>query len=88
MVVSFAKGVTRLHLGEFVAAHFPENGRTIYRGYLSGGDVLLSESSMRDHALTPMRDANRVRVLGRLRRERKRCGGPADFARPQRLSLP
>jgi 3-dehydrotetronate 4-kinase len=43
---------------------FPENGRTIYRGYLFVGDVLLSESGMRDHPLTPMRDANLVRVLG------------------------
>jgi uncharacterized protein YgbK (DUF1537 family) len=44
---------------------FPENGRTIYRGYLFVGDVLLSESGMRDHPLTPMRDANLQRVLGR-----------------------
>lgn len=44
---------------------FPENGRTIYRGYLFVGDVLLSESGMRDHPLTPMRDANLVRVLSR-----------------------
>lgn len=44
---------------------FPENGRTIYRGYLFVGDVLLSESSMRDHPLTPMRDANLCRVLAR-----------------------
>ena len=44
---------------------FPENGRTIYRGYLFVGDVLLSESGMHDHPLTPMRDANLVRVLGR-----------------------
>jgi uncharacterized protein YgbK (DUF1537 family) len=44
---------------------FPENGRTIYRGYLFVGDVLLSESGMRDHPLTPMRDANLRRVLGR-----------------------
>ncbi len=44
---------------------FPENGRTIYHGYLFVGDVLLSESSMQDHPLTPMRDANLVRVLGR-----------------------
>ena len=44
---------------------FPENGRTIYRGYLFVGDVLLSESGMRDHPLTPMRDANLVRVLAR-----------------------
>lgn len=44
---------------------FPENGRTVYRGYLFVGDVLLSESGMRDHPLTPMRDGNLVRVLGR-----------------------
>jgi uncharacterized protein YgbK (DUF1537 family) len=44
---------------------FPENGRTIYRGYLFVGDVLLSESGMRDHPLTPMCDANLGRVLER-----------------------
>jgi uncharacterized protein YgbK (DUF1537 family) len=44
---------------------FPENGRTIYRGYLFVGDALLSESGMRDHPLTPMRDANLRCVLGR-----------------------
>jgi 3-dehydrotetronate 4-kinase len=44
---------------------FPENGRTIYRGYLFVGDALLSESGMRDHPLTPMRDANLRRVLSR-----------------------
>src|SRR5437763_1998952 len=44
---------------------FPENGRTIYFGYLFVGDVLLSESSMRDHPLTPMRDPSLVRVLQR-----------------------
>jgi uncharacterized protein YgbK (DUF1537 family) len=44
---------------------FPENGRTIYRGYLFVGDVLLSESGMRDHPLTPMRDPSLPRVLGR-----------------------
>jgi len=49
---------------------FPENGRTIYRGYLFVGDVLLSESGMRDHPLTPMRDANLVRVLGRQTRRK------------------
>jgi len=42
---------------------FPENGRTIFRGHLFVGDVLLSDSGMRDHPLTPMRDANLVRVL-------------------------
>jgi uncharacterized protein YgbK (DUF1537 family) len=44
---------------------FPENGRTIYQGHLFVGDQLLSESSMRHHPLTPMTDANLVRVLGR-----------------------
>jgi uncharacterized protein YgbK (DUF1537 family) len=44
---------------------FPANGRTVYRGHLFVGDRLLSESSMKDHPLTPMRDADLVRVLGR-----------------------
>jgi uncharacterized protein YgbK (DUF1537 family) len=44
---------------------FPENGRTVYHGYLFVGDVLLSESGMRDHPLTPMRDPNLRRVLAR-----------------------
>jgi uncharacterized protein YgbK (DUF1537 family) len=42
---------------------FPEAGRTICRGYLFVGDLLLSESGMKDHPLTPMTDANLVRVL-------------------------
>jgi 3-dehydrotetronate 4-kinase len=44
---------------------FPENGRTIYRGHLFVGDALLNESGMENHPLTPMRDANLVRVLQR-----------------------
>ncbi len=44
---------------------FPENGRTIYKGHLFVGDLLLSDSSMRNHPLTPMTDANLVRFLGR-----------------------
>jgi len=42
---------------------FPENGRTIYRGYLFVADGLLNESGMENHPLTPMTDANLVRVL-------------------------
>ncbi len=42
---------------------FPVNGRTIYRGHLFVGDQLLSDSGMRNHPLTPMRDASLVRVL-------------------------
>jgi uncharacterized protein YgbK (DUF1537 family) len=41
----------------------PENGRTVFRGHLFVDDQLLSESGMRDHPLTPMRDPNLVRVL-------------------------
>ncbi|NIF56072.1 3-oxo-tetronate kinase [Burkholderia sp. Ax-1724] len=44
---------------------FPENGRTIYRGNLFVGEVLLSESGMENHPLTPMTDPNLVRVLQR-----------------------
>jgi uncharacterized protein YgbK (DUF1537 family) len=42
---------------------FPENKRTVFNGYLFVGDVLLNESGMRNHPLTPMTDANLVRVL-------------------------
>jgi uncharacterized protein YgbK (DUF1537 family) len=42
---------------------FPANKRTIYKGHLFVGDQLLSDSPMKDHPLTPMRDANLVRVL-------------------------
>ncbi|HET9652994.1 MAG TPA: 3-oxo-tetronate kinase, partial [Usitatibacter sp.] len=42
---------------------FPENKRVVFKGYLFAGDVLLNESSMRSHPLTPMTDPNLVRVL-------------------------
>jgi uncharacterized protein YgbK (DUF1537 family) len=44
---------------------FPANGRSIYQGHLFAGAHLLSESGMENHPLTPMRDPNLVRVLGR-----------------------
>ncbi|MBI0298431.1 four-carbon acid sugar kinase family protein [Streptomyces sp. PRKS01-29] len=43
---------------------FPDNGRTVFKGHLFVGDVLLSESGMRHHPLTPMTDPNLVSVLG------------------------
>ncbi|MBV8376435.1 MAG: four-carbon acid sugar kinase family protein [Verrucomicrobia bacterium] len=43
---------------------FPDNGRTVYRGHLFVHDQLLNESGMQHHPLTPMTDANLVRVLG------------------------
>lgn len=44
---------------------FPTNGRTVYLGHLFVGGALLSESGMERHPLTPMTDANLVRVLSR-----------------------
>ena len=42
---------------------FPENGRSVFKGHLFVGDDLLSESGMRNHPLTPMRDSNLIRLL-------------------------
>jgi uncharacterized protein YgbK (DUF1537 family) len=42
---------------------FPDNHRTVFKGYLFVGDVLLGESGMRNHPLTPMADSNLVRVM-------------------------
>ena len=44
---------------------FPTNARTVYQGYLFVGGSLLNESGMENHPLTPMTDANLVRVLSR-----------------------
>lgn len=44
---------------------FPTNGRTVYQGHLFVGGTLLNESGMENHPLTPMTDANLVRVLSR-----------------------
>ena len=54
------------HLGAdfaVVTPAFPENGRTVFKGHLFVGDLLLSDSPMRHHPLTPMTDANLVRVM-------------------------
>ena len=49
---------------------FPDNQRTVFKGHLFVGDVLLNESGMQNHPLTPMTDANLVRVLqGQCRRK-------------------
>lgn len=41
----------------------PQHGRTVYRGQLFVGDVLLSESPMRNHPITPMTDSDLPRLL-------------------------
>lgn len=46
-----------------VAPAFPRNGRTVYQGHLFVGPDLLSDSSMRNHPLTPMLDSSVVRLL-------------------------
>jgi uncharacterized protein YgbK (DUF1537 family) len=55
---------------------FPENKRVVFKGYLFAGDVLLNESSMRDHPLTPMGDPNIVRVL---QAQTRRKAGLIDY---------
>ncbi len=41
----------------------PVNGRTVFKGYLFVGDVLLSESGMRNHPITPMTDSYLPRLV-------------------------
>ena len=57
-----------------VTPAFPENGRTVFKGHLFVGDVLLSDSPMRHHPLTPMTDANLVRVMQAQLSAGARCG--------------
>ena len=60
------------------ARPFPDNARTVFKGHLFVGDVLLSESGMRNHPLTPMTDANLVRVLQAQLRRRATGAGAAS----------
>jgi 3-dehydrotetronate 4-kinase len=46
-----------------VCPAFPTNKRTIFKGHLFVGDQLLSDSPMKDHPLTPMRNANLAEVM-------------------------
>jgi uncharacterized protein YgbK (DUF1537 family) len=47
----------------FVCPAFPTNGRTVYQGHLFVGELLLSTSPMKHHPLTPMTDANLLRLM-------------------------
>ncbi|MEX2497202.1 MAG: 3-oxo-tetronate kinase [Woeseia sp.] len=49
---------------------FPANSRTVYMGHLFVGNELLSDTSMKDHPLTPMRDSNIVRMINSQSRHR------------------
>jgi 3-dehydrotetronate 4-kinase len=44
---------------------FPANARSVFQGHLFVASALLNESGMEHHPLTPMTDANLVRVLSR-----------------------
>jgi uncharacterized protein YgbK (DUF1537 family) len=46
-----------------VCPAFPTNGRTVYQGHLFVGAQLLSDSPMKHHPLTPMRDSSLVRLM-------------------------
>ena len=46
-----------------VCPAFPENARTVFKGHLFVGNVLLSERGMREHPLTSKTDANLVRGM-------------------------
>lgn len=56
---------------------FPENHRSVYQGHLFVGSQPLHETGMRDHPLTPMTDANLVRVMQAQTRHRV---GLIDYA--------
>ena len=61
---------------------FPDNARTVFKGHLFVGDVLLSDSGMRHHPLTPMTDANLVRVL-----QAQLAPARSDGRAPRRVGL-
>ena len=56
---------------------FPDNNRTVFKGHLFAGDALLNESGMQNHPLTPMLDANLVRVL---QAQTRRVVGLIDYS--------
>lgn len=46
-----------------ICPSLPVNGRTVYQGHLFVQGDLLSESGMRNHPVTPMKDANLMRLM-------------------------
>ena len=56
---------------------FPDNKRTVFKGYLFVGDVLLNESGMQHHPLTPD-GSNLLRVLAA--QTRRKVGDRAGSA--------
>ncbi len=56
---------------------FPDNNRSVFKGYLFVGDTLLNESGMQNHPLTPMVDPNLVRVM---QAQTRRTVGLIDYS--------
>ena len=48
-----------------VCPAFPTAGRTLFQGHLFVGNLLLSESFMRTHPATPMKQSNLIKVMSR-----------------------
>jgi len=72
----------------FVVAALPVNGRTTYMGCHFVDGVLMSESPMKDHPLTPMRVPNLVRHLqGQTRRPVGLVAHPDVAAGSKRISM-
>ncbi|WP_413798928.1 3-oxo-tetronate kinase [Streptomyces iranensis] len=69
-----------------VCPALPANGRTVRDGRLFVGDVPLDETSMRRHPLTPMDDANVVRLMRRQTPSRVGLVGHGTVVRgPERI---
>ena len=63
---------------------FPDNHRTVFKGHLFVGDQLLNECGMQNHPLTPMTDANLVRVM---QSQTRRKVGLVDYSVVARGSM-
>lgn len=46
-----------------ICPSLPINGRSVYQGYLFVNQQLVSESSMKNHPITPMHDSNLLRLM-------------------------
>ncbi len=46
-----------------ISPALPVNGRTVYKGYLFVNNVLLNESGMANHPITPMKDSSIIRLM-------------------------
>jgi uncharacterized protein YgbK (DUF1537 family) len=75
--------LAKLHLKNvIISPALPVNGRTVYLGHLFVNGVLLENSSMKNHPLTPMRQSNLMQLI------EQQGSGKAFNLSHQMLSLP